>query len=141
MGLCEKIFPDNVWNQKMKAFCSVQPLIRELFVLHSNMCMTLRNVIRGAEGAMDDDMPITSTKKEKSGVMAMDQGVVERPPAEAESKSDGSTHSHWRDNYFVLYEGSLYYYNDSKCTDPTGLVVLKYASVMIDILSLAKGKK
>jgi hypothetical protein len=46
----------------------------------------------------------------------------------------------WRDYYFVLFEGSLFYYKDSKSTTPTGFITLRYASVHLEPKRLAKGE-
>ena len=76
------------------------------------------------QGFMEDELPITSTRKEKSGVLAM------------ETVSEGI--NRWRDYYFVLFEGALFYYKDSKSTTPTGFITLKYAAVTIVPSKLAQ---
>lgn len=46
----------------------------------------------------------------------------------------------WRDYYFVLFEGALFYYKDSKSTTPTGFITLRYAAVEIQPARLARGE-
>jgi len=45
----------------------------------------------------------------------------------------------WKDYYFVLFEGTLFYYKDSKSTAPTGILTLKYATVDLDPIGLTRG--
>jgi hypothetical protein len=66
----------------------------------------------------EDNLPITSKRKDKSGVLTINT------PADPVDK--------WRSYYFVLFEGCLFYYKDSKSQTPSGYVSLKFASVYID---------
>jgi hypothetical protein len=114
---------ENAFGKKLEALKEVNPVIREQFLIHDNhynqLILTLSK-----SGFLEDELPITSTRKEKCGVLSM----------EVASEEVG-----WKDYYFVLFEGTLFYYKDSKSTAPTGILTLKYASVDVDPIGLTKG--
>jgi len=96
---------------------SLAPILHEQFLLQLNRSNLLMKALQ--KMTMEDELPITSTRKEKSGVLMM------------ETITENSIK--WRDYYFVLFEGALFYYKDSKSTTPTGFMTLKFASISIDV--------
>lgn len=114
-----------LWADKNLAAKELGPLFREQFILQIQRHEALVRSL-AKNNFLEDDLPITSTKKDKSGVLCMEHGSV--PCAKL------------RDYYFVLFDGLLFYYKDSKSTTPTGFMTLKYASVHLDTERLAKGE-
>mmetsp|Transcript_30710 Transcript_30710/g.42943 ORF Transcript_30710/g.42943 Transcript_30710/m.42943 type:complete len:828 (+) Transcript_30710:227-2710(+) len=112
--------PEELWARKTIAAQEICPLSKQQFLVSMNNHQKLLNSL-STSGFLQSYLPITSMNKEKSGVLAME---VE----------DG-----WRDYYFVLFEGSLYYYQDSKSTTPNGFITLRYAEVQLDEKSLSQG--
>lgn len=118
---------ESLWSEKVGALKEMNPLLREQLMLHLNRYNALARSL-AKSGFMEDDLPITSTRKEKCGVLAM------------EIQGDFEDEMEWRDFYFVLFMGALFYYKDSKSTTPTGFVTLRYATVQIDQKALTKGE-
>jgi len=116
----EEFFPKDTWQKKLAAAQEINPLCREQFTIQMTNHQMLINSL-SSSGFLQSYLPITSMNKEKSGVLGMET-------------DDG-----WREYYFVLFEGQLYYYQDSKSTTPAGFVTLKFASVELDQKSLAQG--
>mmetsp|Transcript_17022 Transcript_17022/g.23813 ORF Transcript_17022/g.23813 Transcript_17022/m.23813 type:complete len:758 (+) Transcript_17022:55-2328(+) len=116
----EETLPDELWARKTLAAQEINPLCREQFIIQMNNHQLLLNSL-SSSGFLQSYLPITSLNKEKSGVLGME------------------TEDGWREYYFVLFEGSLYYYQDSKSTTPNGFVTLRYATVELDQKSLAQG--
>lgn len=113
-----------MWRRKTEAAIAIDGLMREQFVTHMLRYQQLLKSLAKHSFA-EDELPITSTRKEKSGVLSMET------PWDA---------NRWRDFYFVLFEGALFYYKDSKSTTPTGFVTLKTAAIIIDANRIARGE-
>jgi len=116
----EEFYPKDTWQKKLAAAQEINPLCREQFTIQMTNHQMLINSL-SSSGFLQSYLPITSMNKEKSGVLGMET-------------DDG-----WREYYFVLFEGQLYYYQDSKSTTPAGFVTLKFACVELDQKSLAQG--
>mmetsp|Transcript_7988 Transcript_7988/g.12073 ORF Transcript_7988/g.12073 Transcript_7988/m.12073 type:complete len:765 (-) Transcript_7988:73-2367(-) len=110
-----------LWQKKVEAAREIIPLCREQFIIQMTNHQLLINSL-SSSGFLQSYLPITSMNKEKSGVLGMET-------------DDG-----WREYYFVLFEGALYYYQDSKSTTPAGFITLRFATVELDQKSLAQGK-
>jgi hypothetical protein len=90
-----KTFDALVLEKKVHALQELNPLLREQFVLQINQYNALVKAL-SKSGFMEDSLPITSTRKEKSGVLSMEEEDLLDFPG------DGS--SRWRDYYFVLFQ-------------------------------------
>lgn len=110
----------DVWQQKMDAAREMSPLCREQFIIQMTNHQVLISSL-SQSGFLQQYLPIMSQHKEKSGVLSME------------------TEGGWREYYFVLFEGTLYYYQDSKSTTPAGFITLRYATVQLDSQSLSEG--
>ena len=87
----------SVWQEKHIAAHIVTPLLHDQFVVQLyRHHMLLRALSKS--GIQEDELPITSTRKDKSGVLCMET------PYDV---------TRWRDYYFVLFEGILFYYKVS----------------------------
>lgn len=117
-----ELVSSSVWQEKQVAAHVATPMLREQFVLQLHRYQLLVKALN-RQGIQEDDLPITSTRKDKSGVLCMET------PYDV---------TRWRDYYFVLFEGGLFYYKDSKSTTPTGFVTLKYASIQLDTRRLTR---
>ena len=106
--------------KKQRASAGIASCLHEQFMLQLERYNQLVKAL--AKMTMEDELPITSTRKEKSGVLCM------------ETMSDGVVK--WRDYYFVLFEGALFYYKDSKSTTPTGFITLRFATLTIDVSAI-----
>jgi len=109
-----------LFTKKHLASLAIASCLHEQFMLQLDRYNQLVKAL--AKMTMEDELPITSTRKEKSGVLCM------------ETMSDGVVK--WRDYYFVLFEGALFYYKDSKSTTPTGFITLRYATLTIDVSAI-----
>ena len=109
-----------LYTKKHLASLAIASCLHEQFMLQLDRYNQLVKAL--AKMTMEDELPITSTRKEKSGVLCM------------ETMSDGVIK--WRDYYFVLFEGALFYYKDSKSTTPTGFITLRYATLTIDVSAI-----
>ena len=107
-------------TKKHLASLAIATCLHEQFMLQLDRYNQLVKAL--AKMTMEDELPITSTRKEKSGVLCM------------ETMSDGVVK--WRDYYFVLFEGALFYYKDSKSTTPTGFITLRFATLTIDVSAI-----
>lgn len=114
--------PAAVYQEKQVASRIVSSMIHEQFILQLYRYQILLRALSRSD-VQEDELPITSTRKDKSGVLCM------------ETPNDISQ---WRDYYFVLFEGALFYYKDSKSTTPTGFIALRYASVQLDTKRIAR---
>lgn len=119
---------DELWANKMEALQEMSPLLREQMMLQLNRYNTLVTSL-AKSGFMEEELPITSTRKEKCGVLKM------------EVFNEELEQMMWKDFYFVLFEGALFYYKDSKSTTPTGFITLRFASVELDKEQLTKEDK
>ncbi|GAB5365232.1 hypothetical protein AAMO2058_001039600 [Amorphochlora amoebiformis] len=117
----ESRLPADLWQRKLSAAQEMNPLCREQFIIQMTNQQLLINSL-SSSGFLQSYLPITSMNKEKSGVLGMET-------------DDG-----WREYYFVLFEGALYYYQDSKSTTPAGFITLRFASVELDQQRLSQGK-
>mmetsp|Transcript_39970 Transcript_39970/g.64085 ORF Transcript_39970/g.64085 Transcript_39970/m.64085 type:complete len:919 (-) Transcript_39970:1078-3834(-) len=115
------LLPKEIWKRKVEASQELIPLCREQFIIQMTNHQLLISSL-SSSGFLQSYLPITSMNKEKSGVLGMEV-------------DDG-----WREYYFVLFEGALYYYQDSKSTTPAGFVTLRFASVELDQRSISQGK-
>ena len=109
-----------LFAKKQRASVGIASCLHEQFMLQLERYNQLVKAL--AKMTMEDELPITSTRKEKSGVLCM------------ETMSDGVIK--WRDYYFVLFEGALFYYKDSKSTTPTGFITLRFATLTIDVSAI-----
>ena len=109
-------------HKKVLASQALASSLHEQFLLQLHRYNLLVKAL--AKMTMEDELPITSTRKEYSGVLCM------------ETSSDGAVK--WRDYYFVLFEGALFYYKDSKSTTPTGFITLRYATITIDVSKMVR---
>jgi hypothetical protein len=143
------------------------PLLHEQFLIQIGRFKALQAALAksgSGAGFVEDELPITSVRKEKSGVLCMEKapGSVDgkdskggMASAAASSSSSAASSSSalassssssalgddatkWRDYYFVLFEGALFYYADSKSTTPTGFITLRFASLVVDPRRLSK---
>jgi len=140
----------HIWRQKNELFPELLPLLHEQSVIQTSRAKALQIALAKVAGVVEDELPITSVRKEKSGVLAMEHYSNEKdakPSAAASSSaasssaaagSAGSDELRWRDYYFVLFEGALFYYKDSKSTTPTGFITLRYASLVVQPARLAR---
>lgn len=152
-----------LWYLKTTAVQELNSVLRDQFMLQIARYNALVKSL-AKPGFMEDDLPITSTRKEKSGVLAMETSHSTSHSSTDATSSAASTLSKWRDYYFVLFEGSLFYYKDSKVCDkhsivrctssvvltvcsvvrqsttPTGFITLRYASVHLDPKRLSLGE-
>ena len=109
-----------LFTKKHLSSLAIAGCLHEQFMLQLDRYNQLVKAL--AKMTMEDELPITSTRKEKSGVLCMEttsEGVIK-----------------WRDYYFVLFEGALFYYKDSKSTTPTGFITLRYATLTIDVSAI-----
>lgn len=122
-GWLKKAFSSSVLVEKEEALKELTPLNRDQFMMQVAHYNQLReNLAKGGVGnLMYEDTPLTSAAKDKSGVLKL---CLER------SENDKSN---WVEYYFVLFNGSLYFYKDSRDPEPAGIVALKYASVELDV--------
>lgn len=125
---CEKHLSDShpdftQLTRKNTAMQQIIPYLREQFLIQMDQYNSRNELIRTR--MEEDELPITSKRKEKSGVLSMET------PA---------TIGKWRDYYFVLFEGCLYNYKDSKSTNPTGFISLRRASIFLDSEALSQGE-
>ena len=111
-----------LYTKKHLASLSLASSLHEQFMLQLHRYNLLVKAL--AKMTMEDELPITSTRKEYSGVLCM------------ETMSEGTIK--WRDYYFVLFEGALFYYKDSKSTTPTGFITLRYATITIDVSKMIR---
>ena len=118
--LSSSIDNNPLFTKKHLASLQMAGCLHEQFMLQLDRYNQLVKAL--AKMTMEDELPITSTRKEKSGVLCM------------ETMSDGLVR--WRDYYFVLFEGALFYYKDSKSTTPTGFITLRYATLTIDVSAI-----
>lgn len=108
--------------RKAGAIQEMIPYLREQFIFQMEQYNKTNEALQ-TPGFQEDDFPITSTRKEKSGVLTMETA---------------STTTKWRDYYFVLFEGCLYHYKDSKSTTPTGFISLRRAAITLDAFALSQ---
>ena len=118
--LSSSIDNNPLYIKKQRASQAIASCLHEQFMLQLERYNQLVKAL--AKMTMEDELPITSTRKEKSGVLCM------------ETMSDGVVK--WRDYYFVLFEGALFYYKDSKSTTPTGFITLRFATLTIDVSAI-----
>jgi len=115
-----------LWKEKQEAVEELNPLLREQFVIQLQRFNLMMDSLTSS-GFLDkgsgDVQPIRSNRKEKSGVLLLEI---------ADHK--------WKKCYFVLFEGTLFYYKDSKAKSPTGFITLKYASIHLDTKRLMTSK-
>ena len=111
-----------LYHKKVLASAALASCLHEQFMLQLHRYNLLVKAL--AKMTMEDELPITSTRKEYSGVLCM------------ETTSEGSVK--WRDYYFVLFERALFYYKDSKSTTPTGFITLRYATITIDVSKMVR---
>ena len=111
-----------LYTKKQWASAALSSSLHEQFMLQLHRYNLLVKAL--AKMTMEDELPITSTRKEYSGVLCM------------ETMSEGIVK--WRDYYFVLFEGALFYYKDSKSTTPTGFITLRYATITIDVSKMIR---
>ena len=161
--------PSLLWKQKNECLVDLVPLFHEQFMIQVGRYKALQQALtKPPPHFIEDELPITSTRKEKSGVLCMEQipggeetnsktksgatlfsaatGAASSSSASASSSSAASSSSSsassladgWRDYYFVLFEGALFYYKDSKSTTPTGFITLRYASLVVDPKRLSR---
>lgn len=114
-----------VLARKAGAMKEMLPYLREQFVNQTDQYNNRIETLTQQQG-YEEELPITSTRKEKSGVLSM------------ETNAPGD--QRWADFYFVLFEGSLYHYKDSKSTTPTGFISLRRACIYLDTGRLAQGE-
>eukprot|EP00455_Lapot_gusevi_P047971 TRINITY_DN6578_c0_g3_i3.p1 TRINITY_DN6578_c0_g3~~TRINITY_DN6578_c0_g3_i3.p1 ORF type:complete len:631 (+),score=207.64 TRINITY_DN6578_c0_g3_i3:87-1979(+) len=119
----QMLFDPQIWADKTQAAKSLEPLLRNQFMLQMKQHHILMEAL-SASGFLELVSPITSPNKEKSGILAL------------QVKGENS----WHDYYFVLFDGSLYWYSGSQAESPTGFVVLEYVSVQLDQEMINQGK-
>eukprot|EP00457_Paulinella_chromatophora_P004044 gb/GEZN01004054.1/.p1 GENE.gb/GEZN01004054.1/~~gb/GEZN01004054.1/.p1 ORF type:complete len:636 (-),score=86.76 gb/GEZN01004054.1/:80-1987(-) len=121
----DRVLPDQLSQLKISAMQELRPLLLEQDLIQAARYAALTKTLPPFHDrhGYDEELPITSTRKEKSGVlsMALDEGT-------------------WQDFYFVLFDRNLFYYQDSKSTVPTGFVTLTYASLTLDPDGLNRGE-
>jgi len=161
----------HLYALRHEAVVELRPIFYEQFMIQSQRNKSLQNALTKASGGyQEDELPITSIRKEKSGVLCMEQNAPDKkdgttPAAPAASSASSSSSScffpassslnaassssstsgmddsqKWRDYYFVLFEGCLFYYKDSKSTTPTGFITLRYASLVVNPRRLSRGE-
>jgi hypothetical protein len=64
----QPLFTPELWQQKLDACAQLNSLLREQFILQVQRHQLLVKAL-AKTGFMEDELPITSTRKEKSGVL------------------------------------------------------------------------
>jgi len=116
---------EELFAEKDASIQVIGPYLREQYITEIKKYDTLLGHI-SRHAFVEDSLPITSIRKDKSGVLAMLTDL-----------SDGTS---WKDFYFVLFENALYFYKDSKSTSPTGFVTLDAASLHLHVKKLGQGE-
>jgi len=111
-------FDQNMWRAKEESAKELQPLYREQFVFSIK---THQFVLRSLQstGLLAETSILRSKDKEKSGVLSMQ---VPNPYGI----------SVWKNFFFVLLDGALYYFERSTDSVPKGFVALMYAHMSLD---------
>jgi hypothetical protein len=151
----------DMWVQKSRAASGLLKAVsRAQFMAQVERFRLLAKSLQGIE-VLGHELPVTSTRKEKSGVLGVKPVGLAAPWQAPTSPTGGGGSARegsgdtrgeggggggagaaadWREFYFVLFEGVLFYNKDSKSVSPSGYIALKHASIFLSAEHLGQGE-